>query len=384
MLLENNPFPQDTRVRNEARALAAAGYQVTVVAPRAEEQPSRETFEGLEVRRFALRVADGGTRALVRELAVASLLLNLAAMRALIAGADVLHLHNPPDTLFPAAWVARLLGRRVVFDHHDLAPELVAARTGSRWAVPIARRCERETFRAASLVLSSNRSYAELARTRGGKRAEEVVVVRNAPLAETLSPGSEIRPGALSDPHLVYVGAVAPQDHAEELPRVLAILRDRHRIADATLLIVGDGPAREAVMAAAERHGVADQIAFTGWLESHRVPPLIRDADICVDPAHPTPLNDRSTMIKIAEYLAAGRPVVAYDLTETRRTAGDAVRLAGGGDPARLAERIAELAGDEALRRRAAERARRRATELTWERSELELLRAYEKLCAAP
>jgi glycosyltransferase involved in cell wall biosynthesis len=381
MLLENNPFPQDSRVQNEARSLVAAGYRVTVVAPRADGQPRYEVIGGIDVRRFRLRSATGGVGALVAEFVVAWWMLHLAALRALILGADVLHLHNPPDTLFPAGWAARLLGRCVIFDHHDLTPELVASRTQARWAIPLARWCERRTFRIASVVLSSNQSYAEIARLRGGKKPEDVVVVRNAPRAEELSRGAEIRPGVLSDPRLVYVGAIAPQDDAEDLPVVLSLLRDRHGIPNARLTIVGDGPARGAVIAAARRQNVADQVTITGWLDSREVPSIIREADVCVDPAHPTPLNDRSTMIKIGEYLAAGRPVVAYALTETQRTAADAVSLAGRGDPTCFAECVAVLAKDEGLRRRAAERACGRALELTWERSEQELLRAYDSLC---
>jgi glycosyltransferase involved in cell wall biosynthesis len=273
------------------------------------------------------------------------------------------------------------LGRGVTFDHHDLTPELVAVRFGAKWAIQVARWCERQTFRVASVVLASNQSYAEMAQARGGKNPADVVVVRNGPKAETLSQGAKIRPGVLLDPHLVYVGAIAPQDDAEDLPVVLSLLRDRHGISDARLTIVGDGPARDAIMAEARRRDVADQITITGWLDSQDVPPIVREADVCVDPAHPTPLNDRSTMIKISEYLAAGRPVVAYDLTETRRTAGDAVSLAGRGDPACFAERIAVLAKEAGVRRMAAERAWHSAPELTWERSEQELLRAYDSLC---
>lgn len=380
MLLENNPFPQDTRVQNEAMSLAAAGYRVTVVAPRDSGQLRRERIGDIEVRRFRLRVATQGAAGLAGEFFLATWALHVAATRALLLGADVLHLHNPPDTLFPAGWAARLLGRAVIFDHHDLTPELVAARTGAKWAIHIARWCEKRTFHAACLVVASNQSYAEIACERGSKRPEDVYVVRNAPKRETLSQGAKIRPGALSDPHLVYVGSIASQDNAEDLPEVLALLRDYHGILDARLTIVGDGPAREAISTKARRLGVADQISITGWLDSHQVPEFVRGADICVDPAHPTPLNDRSTMIKIGEYLAGGRPVVAYDLFETKRTAAGAITLAGRGDPTCFAERVAALAQDELLRLKAAERARHRAPELIWERSERELLRAYGDL----
>lgn len=381
MLLENNPYPQDVRVREEAQSLASAGYRVTVVAPRNADQPRREVLGGVEVRRFWLAIATEGSAALIVEFLVASLALHLAALRALLLGAAVIHLHNPPDTLFPAGWLARLLGRSVVFDHHDLTPELVATRTNARWAGAVARWCERRTLRVASIVLAANRSHAEVAQTRGGKHADQVVVVRNGPRAATLSPGAPIRPGALTDPHIVYVGAVAPQDYAEDLPAVLAALRDRHGIASARLTIVGEGPAIAEVMAEAKRRGVADRITITGWLDSDEVPAIVRVADVCIDPARPTPLNDRSTMVKIGEYLAAGRPVVAYDLTETRRTTGEAAWLAAGAEPACLAEGITALASDEQLRRGLAARAQGRARELTWERSERALLRAYNGLC---
>jgi glycosyltransferase involved in cell wall biosynthesis len=380
MLLENNPYPQDVRVREEARSLVSAAYRVTVVAPRHADQPRREILEGVEVHRFRLPRGEGGTAPLLLEFVVASVVLQFAALRAFASGADLLHLHNPPDTLFPTAWLARLLGRRVIFDHHDLTPELVATRTKAHWAIAAARWCERQTFRVACVVLSPNRSYAELAQTRGGRRAEEVIVVRNGPRARLLSPGAEIRSGVLRDPHLVYVGALAPQDNVRDLPAVLAILRDRHGIARSRLTIVGDGPAAQAVLAEASRHGVSHQITITGWLDSADVPPIIREADVCVDPARPTPLNDRSTMVKIAEYLAAGRPVVAYGLTETRRTAADAALLVSEDSVTRLADGIAKLARDEELRNEMSSRAQLRAPELTWEHSERHLLDAYDAL----
>ena len=127
---------------------------------------------------------------------------------------------------------------------------------------------------------------------------------------------------------------------------------------------------------------MADLIEITGWLDAERVPEIVRGADICIDPARPTPLNDSSTMIKIAEYLAAGRPVVAHELTETKRTAAGAACPVPGADPEQLADQVAKLANDEKLREEMAARSRRRAPELVWEVSEGALLRAYQSLCA--
>src|SRR5947209_9400961 len=218
MLLENNPYPQDVRVRREAESLVAAGHEVSVDAPRAPGQPRRESIAGVRVRRFSLPEARTGAMAFLAEYATAALKLYLAGARALVRRATVLHLHNPPDVLFPVAFAARALGRRVVFDHHDLFPELVEAKFGATPLVPLAGACERLTFLAADRVLAPNESHREVACARGRKPTHSVTVVRNGPLGAALAE-PEIRAGALADPHLVYVGAVSDQDGAEALPR---------------------------------------------------------------------------------------------------------------------------------------------------------------------
>jgi Glycosyl transferase 4-like domain len=184
MLLENNPYPQDIRVRNEAQSLVAAGHRVEVVAPRAHGQPVRERVDGVVVRRF--RAADAtsqGISGMLREFLVAAVALHLAAVRALVRGGTVLHIHNPPDILFLAGGVFRIAGRRVVFDHHDLGPELVAVKFGGGAFLALARIGERLTFAVANHVLAANESHAEIAVKRGGKAPGDVTIVRNGPPA---------------------------------------------------------------------------------------------------------------------------------------------------------------------------------------------------------
>lgn len=380
MLLENNPYPEDVRVRQEAEALVAAGHAVCVLAPRGPGQPRRETVRGVEVRRFRLPPAGERAAAIAAEYGVATAALHAGALRALVRGATVLHLHNPPDTLFPAAAVARALGRRVVFDHHDLFPELVAARLGSRRLEAAARLLERATFATADRVLAANESHAAVARERGGVAPGAVTVVRNGPPAAWIAAEPDVAGGALTAPHLVYVGAIAPQDGAELLADVLALLRDVHGLPGARLTVVGDGDARPALERRLREQGVLDRATVTGWVTPDAVRTHLRAADVCVDPAPPTPLNHRSTMIKVAEYLAAGKPVAAFDLHETSVTAGGAAELAAAGDVADLAARIAALAGDGARRRELAARGLRRARELTWERSAEALVGVYAAL----
>jgi glycosyltransferase involved in cell wall biosynthesis len=329
MLLENNPYPRDVRVRLEAESLAHAKYRVTVIAPRARGEQAREIVRGVEVRRFGT-VEGRRLPGFLMEYLVAAIRLQMAAVLELLRGTELLHLHNPPDIFFGVGALFRFAGRKVVFDHHDLFPEVLEAKLRSAALARLALICERLTFAVANHVLSTNESYAEIACARGGKDADAVTVVRNGPPEDWTRSAHEIRSGRLRSVSLAYVGAISTQDGVEMLAPVLA--RVRARGLDPVLTVVGDGDARGKLEAALLRHGVADCVTITGWVPYEQVPALLAGVDVCLDPAPASPVNERSTMIKVAEYLALGKPAVAFDLLETRRTAADAAVLIDAGD----------------------------------------------------
>ncbi len=380
MLLENQPYPADVRVRCEAEALARIGYEVTVIAPRAAGEAARETVRHVSVSRYRLPRERGGVLGLLAEYVVANVQLHLRAALELARGVGVVHIHNPPDTLFLVAWAARLVAIPVVFDHHDLAPELFTAKFGARplVAVRALRSLERMTLRSASHVLAANESHRDIAIDRGGVTASAITVVRNGPLAAVIGE-PDGRPGRLSEPRLVFLGSMAAQDGVTELADVVAEL-ERHHGLRAHLTAVGDGPSRAALASRCRKLGIADRVRFTGRVAPERVPALLAEADICLDPAPCNPLNHCSTMVKIAEYLAAGRPAVAYRLRETVRTAGDVALLARCGDRDEFVHHVARLAGHEQLRAELARRGIQRAHEITWEHSERALVEAYSQL----
>jgi glycosyltransferase involved in cell wall biosynthesis len=380
MLLENNPYPKDVRVRAEAQSLVRAGHRVTVVAPRGPNQPRRESICGVDVRRFRVPTARGGSApGFLLEYLVATISLHAEAARALLRRATVLHIHNPPDVLFAAGAIFRLAGRKVIFDHHDLFPETIEVKFGPGIAARVAALAERLTFAVATHVIVTNTSYAEVAQRRGGKAADEVTIVRNAPPAEWTRLPVRVPDGRLDKVRLAYLGTVASQDGVDGLVPVLAKLRGK---LDVELTIIGDGDVRSALVRDFAERGLADQVSWTGWVDAERVPELLANADICVDPAPATDVNQRSTMIKIAEYLALGKPIVAYRLLETTRTAADAACLVTPGDVDAFADAIIQLARDPELRRSMANAARCRAEQLTWEHSEQALLSAYQALRA--
>jgi glycosyltransferase involved in cell wall biosynthesis len=376
MLLENHAYPGDTRVRNEAETLVADGHRVTVHAPRLDGQPARETLAGVEVRRFRGPQSDGTRRGYLVEYLTAHLQLIPRGLLALRSREAVVHLHNPPDTLFPVAWAARALGRRAVYDMHDAAPELFAEKFGSSRVEAVLRACQRLSLRAADAVLVTNEPQREVA----VRSTSRVTVVRNGPRRATLAAAPAARGGALTDPRLLFVGNVELQDGVLMLADLVARLRREHGLAGARLTVAGDGTELDALRRAADAAGVADAVTCLGRVPHDRVAELIAAADICLEPAPCSPLNHQTSMIKVAEYLAGGRPVVAFALDETRRMAGDGGAYARCGDPADFAAVVAGLARDPERRAALARSGRDRAADLVWERSAEALIETYRGL----
>jgi glycosyltransferase involved in cell wall biosynthesis len=376
ILLENFTYPQDTRVRNEAESLAGAGHRVTVLAPRAPGQSARERIEGVEVRRYRTVWAEGSPWSYLLEYGVAHAQLLARSLVALVRGVDVLHFNGPPDTLAIAGLLARLAGRKVVYDMHDSAPELFDAKFDSSILLRALRIAQKAAIRCADEVIVTNETQRQLVMERGARPPEDVTIVRNGPRISEFPDPPPGPAGSLTEPKLVYVGTLDVQDGVLELPEILRA----QALQAAHLTIVGKGAALAELRARCRQAGVEHRVTFTGHVPHERVPALIAEADIGIDPAPGTELNHGSTMIKVAEYMGCGRPVVAYDLRETRRTAGEAALYAPCGEPTAFVELIDDLARDGERRLRMGRKARERALELTWDRSEQALRAVYERL----
>ena len=381
MCVENLSVPTDRRVWQEATTLNAAGYRVDVICPvgKGRDMSPFELRESVRIFRYRPFVAEASALSYVREYGVA-----LWRMRDLVRkGADrgsydIVHLCNPPDFLWVAALGQRVRGAAVVFDHHDLAPELFATKFGSGGIIAAAvASSERCAFHMADVVLSTNESYKRIAMSRGRKDPDRVFVVRNAPDLRRFQPASP-------DPHLAhgrrfligYVGVMGPQDGVEHALLALHRLRERRR--DWHAVFLGDGPDLGRLRELSDTLGLAEHVEFAGWATDEEILPLLSSADLCLSPETANPLNNRSTMMKVAEYMAVGRPVAAFDLLETRRTAGDCALYAPSGDVDAYAANIDRLLEDGSLRHRlgAAAAARVRA-HLGWDRSAAALLAAY-------
>ncbi len=387
--VENMSVPADPRVWPECRSLTRNGWDVTVICPQGQQRDTSpyEEVEGVHVHRYVPSFATGGMRGYVSEYGRA-----LAHTRALARRLEaehpfeVVHACNPPDVMLLALLGLRRRGAGTIFDQHDLTPELFESRFGGRG--PVHRGtllAERLAFRLADVVISANRSFGDLARLRGGKQPEDVFVVRNGPdptVFRPVPPDPSLKRGKR---YLIgFAGVIGPQDGVEEALGALAVLHERRT--DFAAVFAGSGDALDQARTRCAALGLDDVVEFLGFIhDRERLVTVLSTCDIGLSPEPPSALNSRSTLIKVAEYMAVGTPVVAFDLLETRRTAEDGAEYAAAASPAAFADAIEVLLDDTERREAMGARARARVEQtLSWAESEATLIEAYERARTHP
>ena len=246
---------------------------------------------------------------------------------------DVIHVCNPPDVLSVATLPMKLRGSALIFDHHDLVPELYLSRFGGKkgafYWLTIA--LERLAFALADVAIATNDSYRRVALSRGRKQPEDVFVVRNDPDLNRFRPREPDPALRRGKPLLIaYAGVMGPQDGVDQAIRALALLRDRRD--DWHAAFAGDGDVVEEMRSLADDLGLAHSVEFLGWLRDDQLLSLLSTADVCLAPEPRNPLNEVSTMVKVLEYMAMARPIVSYDLAESLVSAGDSALFAPSGD----------------------------------------------------
>jgi glycosyltransferase involved in cell wall biosynthesis len=385
ILVENLPIPFDRRVWQEACTLRDAGYGVSVISPTGRGYERKfEAIDGIHIYRYNLPVEASGAAGYAVEYAIALVWTFVLAWRVLLTrGFDVIHACNPPDLFFLIGGLFKLFGKKFVFDHHDLNPELYEAKFGRRDLLHrLLLRLEYWTFRIADVSIATNTSYLCIAIARGRMPPQRAFVVRSGPNLERLKiqPADErLKRGRR---YLVgYVGVMGKQEGIDYLLRAARhIVLDLER-RDVHFGLVGGGTSLEAMKALAQEFGIADFVTFTGRVPDEEMLALLNTADVCVNPDIANEMNDKSTMNKIMEYMALGKPLVQFELAEGRYSAQRASLYARRNDALDLAAKIVELLDDPARRAQMGKYGRSRVeNELAWKHEAPKLLAAYGAL----
>jgi glycosyltransferase involved in cell wall biosynthesis len=388
ILVENLPSPFDRRVWQEANALRDAGYGVSIICPTGKGYESHfEEIDGIAIYRYNLPVEASGAMGYALEYSAALFWTFLLTWRVLLTrGFDVIHACNPPDLFFLIGGFFKLLGKKFVFDHHDINPELYEAKFGRRdffWRMMV--RFERLTFRTADVSLATNESYRKIAIERGGMDPDKVFVVRSGPSLERMRiqpPDAALKRGR---EFLVgYVGVMGKQEGIDLLLCAARAIVKNHGRTDIQFGLVGGGSSLEEMKALAAKLEIQDYVTFTGRVPDAQMLAMLNTADVCVNPDVANEMNDKSTMNKIMEYMALAKPIVQFDLTEGRFSAREASAYAKRNDPDDMAAKIVELLDDPERRAAMGSFGRRRVeNELEWRYEVPKLRAAYRALWQA-
>jgi glycosyltransferase involved in cell wall biosynthesis len=356
------------------RPCATQGTASRSSARREKAAKKFESIDGIDIWRYDLPNEAEGALGYLVEYSAALACTFLLSLRIRF---DVIHACNPPDLFFLIGAFYKLFGKKFLFDHHDASPELYEAKFGKRnFFYKLLCLFEKLTFRTADVSIATNESYRRIALTRGGMDPDKVFVVRSGPSLERMK---IVPPSPKKRKFLVgYVGVMGKQEGIDLLLQAVAVIVETRK--DVHFGLVGGGTSLEEMKALARELGVADYVTFTGRVPDAELLAVLNTADVCVNPTSPT-RNDISTMNKIMEYMALGKPIVQFDLTEGRHSAQEASLYAKRNDPEDFARKIVELLDDPERRRAMGEYGRRRVMEeLEWRHEAPRLLAAYDAL----
>lgn len=385
IIVENLPVPFDRRVWSEATTLSRHGYEVSIICPKGPQATaSFEMIEGIAVYRHWLPREGRGMLGYFAEYSAAIFWEFVLSVKILATrGFDVVHACNPPDLIFVVgAFHKFLFGKSFIFDQHDINPELYEAKFGHRGLLWRAMAfLERTTFALSDVSIATNESYRTIAIERGRMKPDRVFVVRSGPnlsRVRSLPPDPTWKKGRKF--LVAYVGVIGKQEGLDLLLESINHIRGKRNRDDVQFVIVGSGPELDEVKKLAMASELDELVTFTGRVDDATLFTILSTADVCVNPDRPNTMNDKSTMNKIMEYMALGKPIVQFDLTEGRVSAGEASLYVRNTDTAEFGDKILELVDDPVRRDRMGAFGQKRIFgELAWDHESAKLLSAYEK-----
>lgn len=390
LVLENLPVPHDRRMWQLATSLQRAGYHVSVISPRPHAEPEYCELEGVHLYRYPMLPPTHSVGNFVREAFYC--LWNTFHLSRRVEkeqGFDVLHVGNPLDIFWTLGLFYKLRGKKFVYEHRDLCPELYEARFKKRGVFyHLQVLFERWSYRLADMIIEMNESYRQNALQRGRASPEKIVIVRSGPRASEFAPVAPDPTLKKGKKHLVcYLGIMGPQDGTDIFVRAAHYIVFKRGYTDVHFVAIGSGDCLEEAQQLSHQLGLDDYITFTGFIREREI--LLRylsTADVGVASDPDNSYTSRSTMNKIIEFMAVGLPIVATRSIENKWSAQDSLVSPPDDRPESFGDTILALLQDEARRRTMSEFGRKRFLEcLSWERSEVVLLSAYERLfCGLP
>ncbi len=389
MVVQNCPFLVDTRVSFESYILQNAGFRVSVISPIGMRRDRKifENHRGISIYRFPLITLGRGVFSYIVEYLSSYVFISFYCLLIFCSrGFDIIHFANPPDFFFPIGFLCRLLGRKIIFDQHDLSPEVFTAKYGESRSRGVVYKLlvlfEKMSYLMSDRVIVTNESYRDIAINRGSVSPEDIAVVRNGRDAKCLG-DLKIVPELKKDKQalVTYMGVISSQDGVDCFLKAIAHIIHNLKRQDTQFAVIGDGSELDTLKRLAVRLDIMEYVTFTGWLTGEAFHAYLSTTDIGISPEPHNSLNNVSTLLKILDYMSYGKPIVAFNLKETRNSAGPAAMYATPNDIEDFAAKIVYLLDNPGLQKRLGETGYQRIIErFAWRYSKEKLLSFYSNL----
>ncbi len=392
-IVENLSVPFDRRVWREARGLRNHGADVSVICPRGQNYDTQayEQIDGIEIYRYSLPIegvaatSKFSRKVFLVEYTIALFKTLFLAWRIYIKKPfQVIHVANPPDIFFIIGLVFKPLGVKFVFDHHDLCPEAYLDKKKEPVEdifYKIQVLFEKFTFMVSDIVIATNESYKKVAVQRGKKSDDDVFIVRNGPdrnKYKIMPDDIALRNGF--DYLVGYIGVMAKLDGVDYLIRAADYVVNKENRKDIGFILIGSGTSFNELKTLTNELNLNDYIKFTGRIPDEEVFSILSSIDVGAAPDPPTLMNNVSTMNKIMDYMWFGKPIVSFDLFESKFSAQNAAVYAKGSDYENFGQLIIDLIENKDKRIKMGQFGKERVKGLTWQQSEQELINAYRYL----
>jgi glycosyltransferase involved in cell wall biosynthesis len=385
IIVENLPLPFDRRVWMESNTLKDNGYDISIICPKGKGfDKDFECINGIDIYRHHLPPEKSSALGYIREYSYA-LFYEWSLARKIYKKKKfgIIQACNPPDLIFLVAiWFKIFHKVKFIFDHHDLNPELYISKFGRKgFFYQCLLVAEKFTFRLADLVISTNESYKEVAVNRGNKNPKDVTVVRSGPDLAIFKKKPVNNKFKNGKKFLVgYLGVMGEFDGVDYLIRAVDYMVNERNYLDIQFCLIGSGPCLDSLKSLTNELKLDSFVEFTGRIPDNELLERLSSCDVCVNPDPLNPLNDKSTMNKILEYMALGKPIVQFNLVEGRRSAEQASLYAEPNNVPDFGDKIITLLEDADLRIRMGAIGRdRMENQLEWRFQKEKLMSVYKR-----
>ena len=360
MILDKS-FPPDPRVENEARVLMDAGHELFLFCLDYKGRTSKESYEGIEVRRYGSSSFEYRMSALAYTVPVYAMMLKGRIRRFLRENQiDVMHVHDM--VIADAARKAnRPLKLPMVLDLHENRPEIMAHyphlnKYPGKYIVSINKWKKKEASFARiydQTIVVTDQARKELCE-RAGVPENKAIVMPNTVRPEFFNEAviEDSISKKFSDHFcLLYLGDTGIRRGLLTAIEGIGLLRDR--IPEAKLVIVGANTTDAVLQEKVGELGLEDYVSFEGWQNEDLFPSYLVGADICISPLYRNPHHDTTLANKLFQYMGFSKPILASDVLAQ----ADILRRSGSGlthraeDAEDFAEKCMELYENESLRK---------------------------------